>query len=145
MSVQVALARDPSDLPLGRRLLVRAVIALARLLALSPPRRVRALLERVARTAPPAGYEQARQARAAVVAMSTYCAGEGCLPRTIATALLCRLAGRWPTWRVGVRLDPFAAHAWVEADGLAVDEPFDLGAFRAIMTVYPRRDLPREG
>ena len=45
------------------------------------------------------------------------------MPRSIATALLCRMSGTWPTWRVGVRtVAPFSAHAWVEAEGKPVDE-----------------------
>ena len=72
------------------------------------------------RGARPATYEQAKAARDTVVAVSLTCAArEGCLPRSLATVLLCRLHGSWPAWCVGARrLPPFAAHAWVEAEGV---------------------------
>ena len=72
------------------------------------------------RGARPATYEQAKAARDTIVAVSLICgAREGCLPRSLATVLLCRLHGSWPAWCVGARrLPPFAAHAWVEADGV---------------------------
>jgi hypothetical protein len=65
------------------------------------------------------------------------CAGEGCLQRSLATALLCRLRGSWPTWCTGVRTMPFGAHAWVEADGVPVDEPDPPGHYRPVITVPP--------
>ncbi|MFD0475475.1 lasso peptide biosynthesis B2 protein [Nonomuraea thailandensis] len=75
------------------------------------------------RGAAPATAAQAKAARDAVIAVSLSCAGQGCLPRSIAAALLCRLRGTWPTWCTGVRVHPFAAHAWIEAGGRPVDEP----------------------
>jgi hypothetical protein len=71
------------------------------------------------------------------VAVSVLCAGEGCLQRSLATALLCRLRGTWPTWCTGVRTMPFSAHAWVEADGEPVDEPHPAGHYRPVITVPP--------
>ena len=94
-----------------------------------------------ARVAPPgsspATYEQAKAARDTVVAVSLACAArEGCLPRSLATVLLCRLHGSWPAWCVGARrLPPFAAHAWVEADGLMVDEDYPADYFRPLLRV----------
>jgi hypothetical protein len=72
-----------------------------------------------------------------VVAVSVLCAGEGCLQRSLATALLCRMRGSWPTWCTGVRTMPFGAHAWVEADGVPVDEPHQPGHYRPVITVPP--------
>ncbi|WP_221761248.1 lasso peptide biosynthesis B2 protein [Kibdelosporangium aridum] len=73
----------------------------------------------------PATYEQAKAARDDVVAVSMICgAREGCVPRSLATVLLCRLYhDTTPTWCVGCRrVPPFGAHAWVQADDIAVDE-----------------------
>ncbi|MEV0613975.1 lasso peptide biosynthesis B2 protein [Nonomuraea sp. NPDC050404] len=107
-----------------RRPAVWVVVGIAHLLAREPPSRIRAALTLARRGARPATAGQAKTARDAVVAVSVSCAGEGCLPRSIAAALLCRLwYGAWPTWRTGVRLHPFAAHAWIEADGHPIGEP----------------------
>ncbi|WP_137990452.1 lasso peptide biosynthesis B2 protein [Streptomyces vilmorinianum] len=120
-----------------RRAQVHGVVALARLLARRPPGRIRAVLVRVSRGARPAGYADARAAREAVTAVSPACGRpEACLPLSLATVLLCRLGGAWPTWCVGVRtLPPFGAHAWVEAEGRAVGEPHPPGYFQTFFTV----------
>ncbi|QHC21489.1 lasso peptide biosynthesis B2 protein [Streptomyces sp. GS7] len=125
----------------GRRLLVLLAVAVARRLAAKPPARTRAILTRLRRGAREATYEEARAAREAVVAVSLRCAGdEGCLPRSLATVLLCRVRGTWPTWAVGVRARlPFGAHAWVEAEGRMVEEKADRSYFRTLFAVPPER------
>ena len=56
--------------------------------------------------------------------------------KSLATVLLCRWRGAWPTWCVGVRrLPPFGAHAWVEAEGVAVGEDYPPDYFRTLFTV----------
>ncbi|MFF6781758.1 lasso peptide biosynthesis B2 protein [Streptomyces sp. NPDC012510] len=70
--------------------------------------------------------------------MSVRCAGQGCLPRSIATALLCRARGVWPTWRTGMRTVPMVAHVWVEAEGRPVDDLPLRPGIPLIMTVAPR-------
>jgi hypothetical protein len=137
MSTPEAVVYDPRSVPLARRFLVRALVGAARLLATQPPRRIRRALGVVQRGARPATYAQAKAARDAVVAVSLPCAGrEGCLPRSLATVLLCRTRGEWPTWCVGARrLPPFAAHAWVEVDGLPVDEDSPPDYFSKFFTV----------
>ncbi|MGH3429544.1 MAG: lasso peptide biosynthesis B2 protein, partial [Mycobacteriales bacterium] len=72
-----------------------------------------------------------------VTAVSTLCAGRYCLQRSLATTLLCRISGTWPTWCTGVRTPPFAAHAWVEAQGRRVGEPKDTATYRTLLTVPP--------
>jgi hypothetical protein len=123
--------------PLPRRVLAYALIAAARLLATRPPRQTKAVLGLLRRGARPAGYAEAKAARDTVVAVSLVCAApEGCLPRSLATVLLCRLRGTWPAWCVGVRrLPPFGAHAWVEADGVMVDEGYPPDYFRPLFRV----------
>lgn len=97
--------------------------------------RLRRLLETLRRGARPATREQALTARQAVVTVSARCAGEGCLQRSLATVLLCRARGTWPTWCTGVRSDPFRAHAWIEVDGEPVGEPPSAALFHRILTV----------
>ncbi|MGI5423479.1 lasso peptide biosynthesis B2 protein [Streptomyces sp. CA-179760] len=100
--------------PVSRRIAAHTAVAAARLIALLPPRRIRTALLLVRRGARPAHYDEALRARQDVTAVSTLCAGRYCLQRSLATALLCRVHGHWPTWCSGVRTSPFAAHAWVE-------------------------------
>jgi hypothetical protein len=137
MSMPEAVFHQPRAVPFPRRVVVRLMVGAARLLASRSPRRIRTVLGWLHRGARPATFEQAKSARDSVVAVSLVCAArEGCVPRSLATILLCRLHGRWPTWCVGARrLPPFAAHAWVEADGVMVDEDYPPDYFRTLFTV----------
>lgn len=128
---------DTGDLrpTLGSRLAARTAVVAGLLLARLSPRRIRAVLGFVRRGARPARFEEALRARREVTAVSTLCAGHYCLQRSLATALLCRMRGRWPTWCSGVRTSPFAAHAWVEAEGRPVGEPDDTATYRAMIRV----------
>lgn len=75
------------------RLLARLAVAGAWPLTKLSPRRLRRVLTLVHRGAAPATYGQALAARESVVAVSVRCAGQGCLHRALATALLCRMRG----------------------------------------------------
>lgn len=48
-----------------------------------------------------------------------------CLEQSLALYVMLRKAGAPAVLRIGVRPVPFAAHAWVEIDGQAVNEPQD--------------------
>lgn len=137
MSTSEAVFYHPRSVVLPRRILARLTVGAARLLATQSPRRIRAVLGWLRRGAQPATFEQAKAARDTVVAVSLTCTGrEGCLPRSLATVLLCRLRGQWPTWCVGARrIPPFGAHAWVEAEGIAVGEDYPPDYFRTLFTV----------
>lgn len=139
MTVPSALHR-PAGIPPAHRAMARVAVAIARPVALLPPRRIRRLLTVLSKGAVPAGREQAKAARDAVLSVSLTCLGsQGCLPRSLATALLCRLWGVWPTWCVGVRaMPPFGAHAWVEADGEMIDENVPAGYLSPLISVPPR-------
>jgi hypothetical protein len=133
-----AVFYQPRSVPLPRRVVTRLAVGAARLLATRSPRRIRTVLGWLRRGAKPATFEQAKQARDDVVAVSLACAArEGCVARSLATVLLCRFRGQWPTWCVGARrLPPFAAHAWVEADGVMVGEDeYPPDYFRPLFTV----------
>jgi Transglutaminase-like superfamily len=137
MSMPEAVFHEPRSVPLPRRMVARLAVGASRLLATQSPRRIRTVLGWLRRGARPATFEQAKAARDTVVAVSLTCASrEGCVARSLATILLCRLEGRWPTWCVGARrLPPFAAHAWVEADGIMVGEDYPPDYFRTFFTV----------
>jgi hypothetical protein len=127
----------PGSVPMPRRVLARLVVGLARLLATQSPKRIRVVLGWLRRGTKPATFEQAKAARDAVTAVSLACAvREGCVARSLATILLCRLRGRWATWCVGARrVPPFGAHAWVEAGGVPVGEEYPPDYFRTLFTV----------
>jgi hypothetical protein len=48
-----------------------------------------------------------------------------CLEQSLTLYVMLRKAGAPALLRIGVRPVPFAAHAWVEIDGQAVNEPQD--------------------
>jgi hypothetical protein len=132
-----ALVHRPRAVPIRRRLVAYGVIGVARVLATRSPTRIKTVLGWLRRGARPATVAEAKAARDTVVAVSLTCAArEGCLPRSLATVLLCRLQGSWPAWCVGTRrLPPFAAHAWVEAGGVMVDEDYPPDYFRTLFRV----------
>lgn len=139
MSVPLSIEQDARAFTLGERVAARLVVLAARVLAKRKPQRVQRFMAFARKGARPATYEQASRARAVVTNTSVVCAAaEGCLPRSIATALLLRLRGVFPTWAVGVRvMPPFGAHAWVMVDGRDVDEPYPQGYYAALMKVEP--------
>ncbi|MFE2192372.1 lasso peptide biosynthesis B2 protein [Streptomyces olivaceus] len=105
-----------------RQVVPLLVVFVAGILSRLFPSRLRAVLEFTRCRVAPATADQAAAARAAVVAVSLRCAGQACLQRSVATALLCRVRGTWHTWCTGVRANPFSAHAWVEVEGAPVGE-----------------------
>ena len=137
MSTPEAVFYQPRSIRFRRRLVVHLAVGAARLLATQSPRRIRTVLGWLRRGARPATFDQAKAARDEVVAVSLVCAARGgCVPRSLATILLCRVRGHWPTWCVGARrLPPFAAHAWVEAEGVMVGEDYPPDYFRTLFTV----------
>ncbi|GGP32099.1 lasso peptide biosynthesis B2 protein [Streptomyces melanogenes] len=137
MSTPEALPYRPRSVPLGRRVAARLVVGCAHALAALPPGRIRAVLGLLRRGARPATLAEATRARETVLAVSLAAGGhKGCLPRSLATVLLCRCRGQWPTWCVGVRTrPPFAAHAWVEAEGELVGEGTPADYFQRFFAV----------
>lgn len=122
--------------PLYKRIPILFLIGFVRLLVRSGPHRMRAFMERAKRGARPASTAEAQACRELVVGTSMRCAGPRCLERSVATSLLCRTRGSWPDWRTGVALQPFQAHAWVEAEGRPVGESErEIALFTVTMSV----------
>lgn len=128
------------------RLRARIAVFAALFVARLSPHRIQMVLHLVSRGARPATMREAKAAREAVVFVSVVAAGTyGCLVRSIGTALLCRSAGVWPTWCVGVRTEPpFGAHAWLEAEGQMVAELGSMASYRRLITVAGRVRVSRE-
>ncbi|MFF4484584.1 lasso peptide biosynthesis B2 protein [Streptomyces sp. NPDC001520] len=131
--------RAVSTPPLWIRPLARVAVLLARGIAKLSPERQFALLGVFRRGARASQADEARRARNAVIFVSVMCTGPWCLQRSIATALLCRICGTWPEWCVGVRTEPFTAHAWVQVDGIPIDEDTEqLERFHKMVVIRPR-------
>ncbi|GAB3460638.1 hypothetical protein GCM10027570_45830 [Streptomonospora sediminis] len=152
MSYPMSLPRGSGGRPvLSRRLGIRLAVGIALVLARLRPVRLRAVLARIAAGAAPARYGSTLAVHREVLAVSPRCAGwRGCLPRSISIALLCRASGTWPDWCAGARAKPpYAAHAWVEAEGKVVGEPGTAGDHRALLRVPAgtagRADQPGAG
>jgi Transglutaminase-like superfamily len=103
------------------------------------PARIRAVLRLLNAGATPAPLALAQRCRAVVTTVSLRAASDhGCLPRSLAVLVACRLAGCTVTWRVGVASPPPSSHAWVEADDTPVGERFDPRLlYSPIITVHP--------
>jgi hypothetical protein len=123
-----------------QRALALLAVTIARPLATIRPRHLRRVLQLARRGARPATPAEALTARRAVVTVSLRCAGQGCLQRSIAAALYCRAHGNWPTWCTGVRTQPFAAHAWIEAHDHPIGEPHPAGHYRTLIAIPPLRE-----
>lgn len=131
----IALESAPKP-AVHKRIPVFLVIGFVRVLVRLGPQRMQRFMESVKRGARPASMAEAKACRDLVVGTSMRCAGPRCLERSVATALLCRLRGSWPQWRTGVALQPFQAHAWVEAEGRPVSEPErEIALFTVTMSV----------
>jgi hypothetical protein len=90
------------------------------------PARIRAVLAFLHRRTVPARTSSARAAHAAVTTVSLRCASNhGCLLRSIAVVLLCRMHGQRVLFVVGFSSPPPASHAWVETETGPIGEPFD--------------------
>ncbi|WP_083931946.1 lasso peptide biosynthesis B2 protein [Nocardiopsis salina] len=146
MSVPEAFPHRPRVDGLRRRVRARLAVMIARPLSTRSPHTIRRSLEKLRGGARPAGLHETFLARQDVESTSLHCAGpEGCVQRSIATAVLCRLGGSWPTWCVGVRTrPPFGAHAWVEAEGTPVGEDGGPVYFTALTSVGVLEEKPSD-
>ncbi|WP_370622989.1 lasso peptide biosynthesis B2 protein [Streptomyces tsukubensis] len=127
---------------LWRRPAVRLAMAGAWLLARWSPDRIRTVLRLLRAGARGATYAQAYQARSSVVALGPRGVDAGLIDpggvrRSLATVLLCRLHGTWPTWCTAARTDTQEPRSWVEAGGRPVGEPFPPDRGRVVVRVGP--------
>jgi hypothetical protein len=120
--------------PIGARVAAGLALLLTRL----PPALLRRVLTQVVRGTREPTPAEVLTWRDAVNRVSTRCAGNGCLQRSIAVVLLARLSGAAPVWRTGLRPAPFAAHAWVAVGDTPIGEPAAVAHFLTVMEVVPR-------
>lgn len=128
MTAPIALA-PPCALSFGERCAgLLSVVAASLLLVLTRahPYRLRRVLHLVRRGSSEADLLQTERAWDIVTTVSLRCAsGHGCLLRSVAIVILCRLSGTHATWRAGFRSPPPQSHAWIEASGEPVRETVD--------------------
>lgn len=137
MSYEVTIGQRHAPAGFGRRVRVFLAVTAGLLLRRLKPERIEAVLRRVRGSVRPSTPEEALRARADIVAASARCAyREGCLPRSVAVSILCRLEGHWASWCVGVKTQPpFGAHAWVEVREQPVGEGTPAGYFAKLIAV----------
>lgn len=116
----------------------RTAVLLAGVLIRFPPRKIAAALHRLNKSRPTASIAQGLRAREAVCTVSLSCRGpQGCLRRSVATVILCRLSGRSATWCTGFAIEPFRAHAWVEIDAQQVGEQAEIADYITVLSSTP--------
>lgn len=122
---------------LPTRVQIRALVLLARVLRRRSPQQQRRFLHAISHGTRSASYAEARAARDQILSVSPPCrGGSACLIRSLAVVMLCRARGVWPAWCVGVLVTPpFAAHAWVEAEGQLVGEVMETHDLRTLFQV----------
>lgn len=114
-------------------------LLISRRLSRLRPDRLCSVLMSIGRGARESRFDEAQATRATVCRSSTRASGMECLERSIAVYLMCRLRGHVPTWCTGFRVDPFAAHAWVEVDAVPVDESPEISLYSKATVVGPTR------
>ncbi|MGH3794598.1 MAG: lasso peptide biosynthesis B2 protein [Pseudonocardiaceae bacterium] len=128
MSAPIALA-PACTLSVGERSTGLLTVAAARMLLVLTrhrPNRIRRVLRLLRRSGGETDLRRAERAWGIVTTVSLRCAsGHGCLRRSLAVILLCRLQGIDLTWQVGFRSPPPQSHAWVEVGGEPVCETVD--------------------
>lgn len=122
-------------LPPTQTVRARIAVLAATLISKTKPYQIEKIQTLLSRNARPATSLDVSKAIDSVVAISLVCAGQGCLPRSIAVSILCRMNGTWPEWCIGVRREPFMAHAWLEVDGVPIREPFPAGYLQRLTRV----------
>ncbi|TWP46094.1 lasso peptide biosynthesis B2 protein [Lentzea tibetensis] len=113
--------------PIGRldRLLAPPCLTVATWLLRLRFRHVLAIAQWAKRRCP----QQASAAQATGVNAAIRLAGRyrphrvACMEVSLATVLLAATQRRSVDWCIGARLMPYAAHAWIEVDGIVVGEP----------------------
>lgn len=111
---------------------------IARVVILFSPHRIQQILQILMRSRLQAQYSEAQEWRNAVVQISSRCAGQGCLQRSVAVVLMSIFHNRAITWSTGFRLSPFQSHAWVEVAGKPVGEVDIISQFQTVLTVQPK-------
>lgn len=129
----------PRSMDARDKLKARIAVAAATLLSLLPPYLIALFLKRTMRDAEQSTPAQSIVARSQICTVSPRCAGQGCLQRSLATVILCRISGHCPSWKTGYQIEPFRAHAWVEVSGVPINEPAEVNSYITTLELQPPR------
>lgn len=139
MSIQV-LPEETAPLRLVESWRARLAVAGAAVLCRMSPEKLNHMLCQITGNRPQAPEALCERARTAVCTVSLSCRGpKGCLKRSVATILMCRMAGVSATWCTGFSLSPFRAHAWVEIDDRPVGEHDEVADYIVVLSTSPAR------
>ncbi|WP_169818223.1 lasso peptide biosynthesis B2 protein [Shimazuella kribbensis] len=58
-----------------------------------------------------------------------------CLEQSLALFLFVASYNKKVDWCVGVRLAPFVSHAWIEIEGIPVNEPLEVSEYKKVVLV----------
>lgn len=121
----------------GTVIKARTAVFFGLLLSQLSPHYIEILLKSVSKEKRPVDYRKAAYAYHDVRAVSIGCCSDSaCLRRSLAVFLLVRMRGGYVTWCVGVRTQPpFMAHAWVEAEGIGVEERLESKYLQVLIRV----------
>lgn len=121
----------------GTAIKARTAVFLGLLLSQLSPHYIEILLKWISKEKRPVDYRQAVHAFHHARAVSIGCwSDRACLRRSLAVFLLVRMDGGYVSWCVGIRTQPpFMAHAWVEAEGIGVEERLEPKYFKVLVKV----------
>ena len=87
-------------------------------------------LERWTARYPRANINLASRYRNAVCVVSRHCRSQrGCLLRSLAVVVACRISHHSVIWCTGFVVQPFCSHAWVEVNGKPIGEPTEVSDY----------------
>lgn len=116
---------------------VHIAMAMASLLSRVRPSAIQQILSILRLGARPSRPDEAESAFHDVHQVAPHLRGPTrCLARSLTVVIVCRFRGHWPTWCVGVRIQPpFVPHAWVEVDRRCIGEVGGAVSYRTMLTV----------
>lgn len=125
------------NLPFATVLKVRTAVFFGLFLSQLCPSYIEMVLNWVSKEKRPVNYRQAADAYHDVRAVSIACRSDSaCLLRSLAVFLLVRMRGGYVSWCTGVRSQPpFIAHAWVQAEGIGVEERLESKYLQVLIKV----------
>ncbi|WP_433701333.1 lasso peptide biosynthesis B2 protein [Nocardiopsis sp. CA-288880] len=124
----MALPSEPSRRPRLRRRILGIIGFWSAVVLLRLPLKhsVATLTALKSRTRTPASSSEAADAVAAARSAARWYPGRAaCLELSLAAALTAILMRRAVDWIIGARMMPYAAHAWIEAQGTPIGEPVE--------------------
>lgn len=122
----ISLEKPDVRLPAKLMIEARFSVLVAYIVAYFPPKGMVFFVSAIGRNCKHPSYDQAEHFLFAVKKASLMCRGQWCLQRSLAVVVLCSLHGYCPDFIIGVRPSPFSMHAWIESEGVPVQDRKEL-------------------